>query len=338
MLQRLIRKNVKRVQDLPNTRAGRVFRAVRWTGGYAPWPPLYVELALTYRCNLDCPYCYQDARQRTTAGDMTIDGLRRIERGIRSSFRIRPRLYLFGGEPTLHPDFLEILEFLAAKGYNLSLTTNGILLESNHLNAIAHTRGIDNVVVSLNSANLDSAASRVGELVRRSAGTGMTVSLNCPVDLALEVGLELTDIADRFDGCGARYLSFQHSQSVFLGGHTLDADDGVRRIRAVHVKRYDIEIMFFPHIKDRDLHAYYADPRFPHDGQRCVLPWFDVLIRPNGDVIPCDEVDVVMGNAQEQPLGAIWNGESFRAFRRSIGAGDRAHPVCRRCCHRQYYG
>lgn len=338
MLGKLIRNNVKRVQNLPNTRWGRALGAVRLTRGLAPWPPLYVELALTYHCNLDCGYCYQDRARGIEWGEMTLETLRRIERGIRSSFLIRPRLYLFGGEPMLHAEFPEILRFLLERGYRLSLTTNGTRLQSTYFDAIASAHGIDNVVISLNSANLETARERVNQLVRKRVDEGMTISLNCPVELALETGVELADIASRFDGCGARFLSFQHSQSVFLHGRELDVDEVVRQIGRVRGVRTRMEITFFPNIDERDIRAYYSDPEFPQLGLLCVLPWFDVFVRPNGDVVPCDEVGEVMGNAADEPLGRIWNNERYRSFRRRVGSGHPVHSICRRCCHRRYYG
>jgi len=333
----LVRENIKRLQNLPNTRFGRVLGAVRLTRGYAPWPPLYVELALTYRCNLDCGYCYQAGERRETAQEMSMEDLRRIERGIRSSFRVRPRLYLFGGEPMLHPEFLDILRWLTRRDYRVSFTTNGTLLGSS-IDEVARTRGIDNLVVSINAANLDTAPALVAELTRRSRDSGMTVSLNCPVDLSAEVGEDLADIARRFDDCGARFLSFQHSQSVFLRGRTVDTQDVVEQIRRARSEQTRTEVTFFPEIRDRDLEAYYSDPAFPRKAPGCVLPWFDVFVRPGGEVVPCDEIDVVVGNAVLQPLGDIWNNERFREFRKRAASGTQRHAICRRCCHRRYYG
>ena len=332
----LIRENVKRLQNLPNTRLGRVLGAVHLTRGYAPWPPLYVELALTYRCNLTCEYCYQSSERRAAAQEMSLEDLRRIERGIRESFVVRPRLYLFGGEPMLHSGFLEILSWLTDRGYRVSFTTNGTLLESS-LDEVARTRGLDNLVVSLNEANLETAPPLVRELTHRSKGSGMTVSLNCPVDLAAESGMDLVEIAHRFDDCGARFLSFQHSQSVFLRGRTVDSGAVVEQVRRIRGVKLRTEVTFFPEIRDRDLEAYYSDPGFPRQAPGCVLPWFDVFVRPDGDVVPCDEIDVVLGNAVQQPLGKIWNNERSRAFRKSTISREQEHAICRRCCHRRYY-
>ena len=336
MLGNLIRRNVKKLQNLPNTRLGRTLDVVHLLRGYAPLAPLYVELALTYRCNLTCGYCYQAASKRAAFPDMTLTDVRAIDANLRRSFAIRPRLYLFGGEPTLAREFGEILSYLDRRGYRLSFTTNGTLLER-HLARVGACRHIDNVVVSLNAGNLRTVPALVPELVRRTAGARTTVSLNCPVDLAAETGLRLVELIGSVDGCGARFISVQHSQSVFLHGRSADAADLVAQIREAAAGRTRTELTFFPAIRDADLPAYYADPGFPRRARGCVLPWFDLFVQPNGDVVPCDELDLVMGNLKTDELSDIWNSERYRRFRRRIGAQGVSHPICRRCCHRRYY-
>ena len=62
---------------------------------------------------------------------------------------------------------------------------------------------------------------------------------------------------------------------------------------------------------------------------RCVLPWFNMVIRFNGDVLPCcmyrqgrQHADVegraTVGNLFEQPPAEIWNNQSYRENRRLV--------------------
>lgn len=68
----------------------------------------YIAAFLTLRCNLHCSFCINrfdnaDPRYRTIPGSRWIQGLNRL--------RSRPDLpvTIQGGEPSLHPDFLDIL-------------------------------------------------------------------------------------------------------------------------------------------------------------------------------------------------------------------------------------
>lgn len=60
-----------------------------------------------------------------------------------------------------------------------------------------------------------------------------------------------------------------------------------------------------------------------------------VYILVNGDVVPCCydfNGILVMGNALEEKIADIWNGEKFRAFRRAHREHHFAkYPVCARC-------
>jgi radical SAM protein with 4Fe4S-binding SPASM domain len=66
----------------------------------------------------------------------------------------------------------------------------------------------------------------------------------------------------------------------------------------------------------------------------CYMGATYMKIEPNGDVFPCcrGPKELRMGNTNEEPVEAIWNGERYRAFRKRMFAGD--HPeVCRTCDH-----
>jgi organic radical activating enzyme len=83
----------------------------------------YIGVFLCMRCSLNCDYCinrFGELKQYTEmSGDDWVRGLSRIE--------TRPDLPLSlqGGEPTLHPDFFDIVAMLCHGSY-LDLLTNGL--------------------------------------------------------------------------------------------------------------------------------------------------------------------------------------------------------------------
>lgn len=88
--------------------------------------PLFVSWELTDKCNFSCPFCYIKREGdhtkvvRFSESKSYIAGL--IEQGL---------LYclLTGGEPTIHPDFLEIYSFLKESGVIVELFSNGALFQ-----------------------------------------------------------------------------------------------------------------------------------------------------------------------------------------------------------------
>jgi len=68
----------------------------------------YIGVFLTYKCNFNCPYCINNYNTPTAAKNMLsgaefIEGLNRIES------RDDLPVSIQGGEPSLHPDFYEII-------------------------------------------------------------------------------------------------------------------------------------------------------------------------------------------------------------------------------------
>jgi MoaA/NifB/PqqE/SkfB family radical SAM enzyme len=102
-----------------------------WSG-----PPLSLSLDLTRRCNLKCRMCEQ---HRHTSGPPPglswYDPAREIPLAAWTglldqvaSFRPRPRIFISGGEPTLHRDFPGLIREAKIRGFLVQLQTNGTRL------------------------------------------------------------------------------------------------------------------------------------------------------------------------------------------------------------------
>lgn len=73
-----------------------------------------IEIDLTYRCNLACNNCNRSLGigQAKSAESISLEQIRRfVAESVEQGFRWK-RIKLLGGEPTLHPQFLEILAVL----------------------------------------------------------------------------------------------------------------------------------------------------------------------------------------------------------------------------------
>lgn len=91
-------------------------RSLRWVRKHigSPWTISreYLEIDLTYRCNLSCPNCNRSCAQAPRSTDMSTGQIEHlIAESLVRGYNWR-RIRLLGGEPTLHPRFLEIVELL----------------------------------------------------------------------------------------------------------------------------------------------------------------------------------------------------------------------------------
>lgn len=83
---------------------------------------------LTNRCNMMCDPCFMDANQVGYVHELSWDEVRRI---LDDSLNVKPKrqmsVQFSGGEPTLHPRFLEAVSYARDKGYFcVQCASNGI--------------------------------------------------------------------------------------------------------------------------------------------------------------------------------------------------------------------
>ncbi len=73
----------------------------------------YIEIDLTYRCNLKCRNCNRSCTQAPSRRDLPVAWLAAFIRESVDRGRRWRRVRLLGGEPTLHPEFLRIVAMLS---------------------------------------------------------------------------------------------------------------------------------------------------------------------------------------------------------------------------------
>lgn len=115
--------------------------------------PVLSELALTYRCNLACRFCYASCgcirndlfSEMTTGQVKTVIGIIREEAAV-------PSISFTGGEPCLRKDLTEIVRFAKSLDMWTNLITNGTLIDS-ALAKDLKDAGLDSGQVSLEAAD-----------------------------------------------------------------------------------------------------------------------------------------------------------------------------------------
>jgi 7,8-dihydro-6-hydroxymethylpterin dimethyltransferase len=85
---------------------------------------------LTNRCNLTCPVCFANANTAGYLYEPDMDGVRVMLKALRDERPVDGRVVQFsGGEPTIHPNFVEICAMAKEMGFtHIQAATNGIML------------------------------------------------------------------------------------------------------------------------------------------------------------------------------------------------------------------
>ena len=87
---------------------------------------------LTNRCNLTCPVCFANANAAGYLYEPDLGQVHTMLKALRDERPVDTRVVQFsGGEPTLHPKFIEILSMARDMGFtHVQAATNGLLLNN----------------------------------------------------------------------------------------------------------------------------------------------------------------------------------------------------------------
>ena len=87
------------------------------------------NVLLTQRCVRSCPYCFADKHMSDSSPKdiMSWENLVYIADFLQAGGE--KRFPLLGGEPTLHPDFVDIVLYLLERGFDVGVFTSGVMSE-----------------------------------------------------------------------------------------------------------------------------------------------------------------------------------------------------------------
>ena len=101
--------------------------------------PVVAQIEVTSRCNYRCTFCYQSdssfsSKDSPFQGDMRLEVWKKL---IDEAHNNIPFLIIASrGEPTLHPQFNEFMEYAKDKFLDFKINTNASLLEKEKINSI----------------------------------------------------------------------------------------------------------------------------------------------------------------------------------------------------------
>jgi MoaA/NifB/PqqE/SkfB family radical SAM enzyme len=111
--------------------------------------PILVHLVPIRRCNLSCTYCNEfDNFSKPVPKKDLLHRIRLLEE-LGSE-----NIHISGGEPLLHPDIEEIIEYISSRGMSSGLLTNGYLLTPDRIRKL-NRAGLDYLQISVDNVNPD---------------------------------------------------------------------------------------------------------------------------------------------------------------------------------------
>jgi pyrroloquinoline quinone biosynthesis protein E len=287
-----------------------------------PGPPLWLLLELTYRCPLQCVFCYNPVDFARTTEELTTDQWLRVLREARELGAVQ--LGLSGGEPLLRDD----LEIIAAEahrlGYYINLITSGVGLAEARVHALK-AAGLDHIQLSFQDAsramNDFLSHTRTFELKQRVAGwikaQGFPMVLNCVIhrlnidhldaiiDMAARIGVEYLELAN------TQYYSWAHLNREQLLPSKLQLEKAERTVAAWRLK-----------LGQRMRILFVVPDYYEERPKRCMNGWGSTFlaVTPDGTALPCHTAKMLPGiafpNVRESSLREVWfDSDAFNRFR-----------------------
>lgn len=308
---------------------------------------------LTLKCNLTCKMCFQKNKRNIL--EMTLDQIKKVFKNITLN-----SLHLVGGELFVRSDIEEILSFFNERINEISIQTNASLLSKEKCDMLNSFENIREVSISIDGLEKNHDAIR-GQGVYRKAFSAIqslckTKKINIYTVAMSENILDLPELYTILNSQGVNgfilqlemvYDQHQYKNSISdLKRRNIPAnifnDCVYEELRFSHLpllkqtieqlkKMQDkTKIVLNPTIYNQNLDqiitCYSKDQLICSDIREATLK-----IYPNGDIMLCEALNIVLGNCMESSIEKIWNSEETKKIRKNLCSNGLVE-MCSRCC------
>jgi len=312
--------------------------------------PSHVYIETTQICNLKCLHCFScETTDQYTLDRALVDRIfTELEQaGVLS-------VTISGGEPSIHPNFLHILDLLAQSRFGATILTNGMdSWTKEALDKVIQLQKVHNRGITL-SISLDATDENIHDRIRgRSQASKKTLSTinylaehgftNISLQMVLlninfrEMDKVVQFAADR----GLKKVVFSNLLSIGNGKHC----------QPYMLSREEEEFCLYKSLELRQKYKNVIDIVLPKNASHfsdilnsttsstrsnptCMAGMEEVAIRADGHVFPCAylwDKDYALGNIAVHSLTEIWNHPRMKFFRGGYSVEDL--DLCSGCAH-----
>ncbi len=289
-------------------------------------------LELTYACNLDCTFCYNDL---SLGGKrLSLDQYRSLLDDLAAMGVLNHTLT--GGEPLAHPHFFEIAGHARALGFVIRLKTNGHAVRE----PVA-LRIRDEIDPFLVEVSVHGATAATHDRQTRVPGSFRRLLANIDAMKRARLRVKVNSVLTRWNESEVeRMLALFDELGVQfqIDPEVKPKDDGDPSPLSIEASaegqaryRRALEARFGGGTKRTSESAGEQRTMRAGTDKHCGAGSNNLTIDPYGRVLPCVQWRVAVGNLHEQPVSAIWGAssalrevrETTRAVRKKLEAlGD----------------
>ena len=292
---------------------------------FDPLWPISVELHLTDLCNLNCRWC-TDAGLKKNQASLEFD----VVKSLFDEFKKHSVGVTLegGGEPTIHKNFYDIVQYGASIDLDMGLITNGvkeirdiinllrwvrISLDASNANEYKYEKGVnlfDKVIDNIKQINIGRDRDKV------FLGIGYVITKDNDKDLLLFINM--------MNEMGVDYIYMRPVEENKELSPDYISLDAYKKIIEKKEDRLSTKVLL--KVNERTIRD--------NDNLPCIAHSLTCVIRANGDLVLCEKRKhdiVVLGNVNKTSFENIWMSEKRKNISKKLlnNSSTKGCEVCR---------
>lgn len=303
--------------------------------------PVLSELAITYRCNLKCRFCYAGCNDTSNPinshDELSTKQLKKLIDIIFLDAKV-PSISFTGGEPLLRKDLPELVAHAKKHGMRVNLITNGTYIDTKTGKKLVKS-GLDSAQVSLEGIKATTHDELVGlKGAFKKALNGVEIFKKLGIHIHTNTTLTRKNIEEAIDF--PRFVKntlginkFSMNMIIPTGSGAMHKEvilyyqemGGYIRKIIEESKKYDVEFMWYSPLPMCMFNT------IPHGlgNKGCSACDGLLSVAPNGDILPCASYNMSVGNLLKEDFSFIWQNDTSKFCREK----QFAHEYCKTCEH-----
>lgn len=288
--------------------------------------PIALSFEPTTSCNLRCPECPSGLRSFTRPTGMLEGDL--FKRTIDEiGAELLYLIFYFQGEPYLHPQFLEMVQYASQKGIYTATSTNAHYLTDANAKKTVES-GLDRLIISIDGTTQDVYQQyRVGgKLHKVIEGTKHILKWK-------------KELKSQTPHVIFQFLVVQPNEHQIEDVKKLAAELGVDAVGLKTAQIYDYEggDPLIPTIDKYSRYAKQTDGTYRIKNKfvdHCWKMWHSCVITWDGLVVPCcfdKDAEYRLGDLKQDSFKQLWKSKPYEQFRASLIRSRSEIEMCKNC-------
>ena len=303
-----------------------------------------VMFELTYRCSEQCIHCYnigatRNDNEKSGRGcfhEMSIDNYKQIidELNNLGCYKV----CLSGGDPFSHPYVWDIIDYLYEKEIAFDIYTNGQSITADVERLINYYPRIVGLSIYSGIAEVHDRITRIKGSLDKTLSVAKILS-----DYGVPTAFKCVVMKPNLKSYHlVKELATEYGAVIQIEANLCMGVDGdMSMINHLRLSKEEFEVL----LRDKSI-PLYVGLELPNEGKNikdaksspCGGGWGTYTITPNGDVVICTNLHLVLGNVTKDSIASILNSSSLKEWRNLTvanieGCGTKPEcDYCNLCC------